>query len=379
VRVLQNEVPKVTPWEVKGEVDYNVLIKEFGVEPLTNELIERLKKHAGVLHLLLRRGVFFAHRDFGDWLDSYEKGIRVVLYTGRGPSGQTHIGHLIPWIFTKYLQDIFKAILYFQVTDDEKYLISPGVELSEIKKYAYDNILDIIAVGFDPERTRIFTNLDYTKEIYNIAIKVAKHVTFSTAKATFGFTESSNIGIIFFPAMQAAPCFMHQIIEKEDAHVLIPCAVDQEPYWRISRDVAPKLGFRKPAGIYSKFMPGLGAGGKMSASLPDTCIFLSDSPEDVKRKIWNAFTGGQPTLKEQREKGGNPEICVVYWYLYYLFEEDDKKVYELYEDCKHGNIICGDCKKNLTEKIIKFLIEHQIKRKEAEKIIHKFILKSRQE
>lgn len=376
---MHNEIPKITPWEVKGEVDYNILIKEFGVEPLTSELIERLRKHAGELHLLLRRGVFFAHRDFGEWLDSYENGIRAILYTGRGPSGQTHIGHLIPWIFTKYLQDVFKAILYFQVTDDEKFLISPEVELSDVKKYAYDNILDVIAVGFDPEITKIFTNLEFTREIYNIAIKVAKHVTFSTAKATFGFTESSNIGIIFFPAMQAAPCFMHQIIEKEDAHVLIPCAVDQEPYWRISRDVAPKLGFRKPAGIYSKFMPGLGAGGKMSASLPETCIFLSDSPEDVKRKIWNAFTGGQPTIKEQREKGGNPDICVVYWYLYFLFEDDDRKVHELYEDCKSGNVICGDCKRNLTEKIVKFLLEHQRKRREAEKILHKFILKSRQE
>lgn len=372
---MNNEGPKVTPWEVKGEINYDILMKEFGVEPLTVELLERLKKYSGELHLLLRRKVFFAHRDFGDWMNSYERGIRVVLYTGRGPSGNTHIGHLIPWIFTKHLQDVFKAILYFQITDDEKFLISPGANIDEIRGYAYDNILDVIAIGFDPNRTRIFTNLDYTKEVYNIAVRVAKHVTFSTAKATFGFTESSNIGIIFFPAMQAAPCFIHQIIENEDAHVLIPCAVDQEPYWRISRDVAPKLGFRKPAGIYSKFIPGLAAGGKMSASLPETCIFLSDSPSDVKRKVWNAFTGGQPTLKEQKEKGGNPEVCVVYWYFYYIFEEDDKKVQELYEECRRGNVICGDCKRELAERIIKFLMEHQKKKEEAKRIIDKFLLR----
>jgi tryptophanyl-tRNA synthetase len=375
VNLMQNSGPKVTPWEVRGEVDYEQLIKEFGVEPLNEALINRIQRHAGYLHVLLRRNVFFAHREFGEWMDSYERGVETVLYTGRGPSGYTHLGHLVPWIFTKYLQDTFKADLYFQVTDDEKFLINPGMSVEEVKEYTEDNLLDIIAVGFDPERTKIFTNLSYTKELYNIAVRVAKHVTFSTAKATFGFTESSNIGIIFFPAMQAAPCFLPQTLKGVDAHVLIPCAIDQEPYWRITRDVAPKLGYRKPAGIYSKFIPGLGAGGKMSASMPETCIFLSDSPEEAKKKVRNAFTGGQPTVREQREKGGNPEVCVVYWYLYYLFDEDDNSVAETYEACRRGNRICGECKEQLAERVAKFLVEHQRRRERARSILDKFILK----
>ncbi|RZN55271.1 MAG: tryptophan--tRNA ligase [Candidatus Methanomethylicota archaeon] len=364
----------ITPWEVRGEVNYDEIIKEFGVELITDDIIERLKKYTNNIHVLLRRKIFFAHREFEDWLDSFEKGIKVILYTGRGPSGYTHLGHLIPWIFTKYLQDVFKADLYFQVTDDEKFLIHPEMSMEDIENFTNDNILDIIAVGFDPERTKIFTNLNY-KEIYRIAVRIARHITFSTAKATFGFTESSNIGIIFFPAMQAAPCFLYQILEGKDAHVLIPCAIDQEPYWRISRDVAPKLRFRKPAGIYSKFIPGLGANGKMSTSHPETCIFLKDSPEDVKRKIWNAFTGGQPTLKEQKEKGGNPNICVVYWYLYFYFEDDDKKVEEIYNECIIGKRICGECKELLTKKIIEFLIEHQKRREKAKDMVEKYLLK----
>lgn len=372
---MQNNEPKVTPWEVRGEVDYEGLIKEFGVEPLSEDLIKKIERHAGSLHVLLRRGVFFAHREFGEWIESYEKGIKTVLYTGRGPSGHTHLGHLIPWIFTKYLQDAFESDLYFQVTDDEKFLVNPNMSMEEVRRYAEDNLLDIIAVGFDPKRTKIFTDLDYTKELYNIAVRVAKHVTFSTARATFGFTESSNIGIIFFPAMQAAPCFLPQTLEGVDAHVLIPCAIDQEPYWRITRDVAPKLGYRKPAGIYSKFIPGLGAGGKMSASLPETCIFLSDPPEEAKKKVRNAFTGGQPTVREQREKGGKPEVCVVYWYLHDLFEEDDKIVNETYEACKQGNRICGECKEVLAEKVAAFLVEHQRRRERARSVVEEFLLR----
>jgi len=205
---MQNSESVVTPWEVRGEIDYDDLIRQFGVEPLTEDLIAKLERHAGFRHILLRRGMFFAHREFGEWMNSYEGGVKAALYTGRGPSGNTHLGHLIPWIFTKYLQDAFDSDLYFQITDDEKYLFNQELTTEEIANYTRENILDIIAVGFKPKKTKIFTNLRNSRPLYNIAVKVAKHVTFSTAKATFGFSDSSNIGMIFFPAMQAAPCFL---------------------------------------------------------------------------------------------------------------------------------------------------------------------------
>jgi len=372
---MQNSESVVTPWEVRGEIDYDELIRQFGVEPLTEDLIAKLERHAGFRHILLRRGMFFAHREFGDWMKSYENGVKATLYTGRGPSGNTHLGHLIPWIFTKYLQDAFDADLYFQLTDDEKYLFNQDLTTEEIAKYTQENILDIIAVGFKPKKTKIFTNLTNSRPLYNIAVKVAKHVTFSTAKATFGFSDSSNIGMIFFPAMQAAPCFLPQYQEGKDSHVLIPCAIDQDPYWRISRDVAPKLGYRKTAGIFSKFIPGLGAGGKMSASMPETAVFLSDTVEQATKKVKNAFTGGQPTIKEQKEKGGNPDACVVYAYLFSLFDEDDASVAETCRACKSGERMCGTCKSRLAEKVAAFLEAHQEKREKAKDIVEDFMLK----
>jgi len=372
---MQNSGSIVTPWEVKGDVNYDDLIKQFGVEPLTDDILERLRKQAGYLPTLITRKMFFSHREFGDWMESYDKGIRAALYTGRGPSGNTHLGHLIPWIFTKYLQDVFGAELYFQMTDDEKFLFNQELTKEDVKKYTKENLLDIIAVGFDPKKTHIFTNLTFTKTMYGIATDVAKHVTFSTAKATFGFSESSNIGMVFFPAMQAAPCFLPQRLDGKDTHVLIPCAIDQEPYWRIARDVAPKLGYRKPAGIYSKFIPGLGAGGKMSASLPETAIFLSDTKKEATKKVKNAFTGGQPTVNEQKEKGGNPDICVIYSYLFSMFDEDDASVTETYRACKSGERMCGECKEKLAERVVKFLADHQKRREEAKTKVDEYLLK----
>ncbi|MDO8627829.1 MAG: tryptophan--tRNA ligase, partial [Candidatus Diapherotrites archaeon] len=112
----------VTPWEVKGVVDYNKLIKDFGTQPLTEELVKKIEKAAGSSHHFLRRKIFFSHRELDVLLKEFEQGKEFALYTGRGPSGNTHLGHMIPWIFCKYLQDAFDVELYFQITDDEKFL-----------------------------------------------------------------------------------------------------------------------------------------------------------------------------------------------------------------------------------------------------------------
>ena len=77
----------VTPWEVKGEVDYERLIRDFGTQPITSNLLEKIATHTGKLHLQLQRHIFFSHRDLDTVLKLYDKGTKFVLYTGRGPSG----------------------------------------------------------------------------------------------------------------------------------------------------------------------------------------------------------------------------------------------------------------------------------------------------
>jgi tryptophanyl-tRNA synthetase len=365
----------VTPWEVRGKVDYERLIREFGTQPLTEQLLKRIAKYTGGLHLQLRREVFFSHRDLDAVLDLYEKGSKFVLYTGRGPSGPVHIGHLVPWIFTKHLQDAFDTRLYFQMTDDEKFVVDDEMSLPETTELGYENALDLVALGFEPENTFIIYDVQDIDLLYDIALEVAKRITYSTAKATFGFQESTNLGWVFWPAVQAVPCFIHKKLTGENVPALIPAAIDQDPFWRITRDIAPRLGYFKPAQIHNRFLPGLGIGGKMSASEPDTAIFTTDSPDAVKRKVWHAFTGGKGTVAEQKREGANPDVCSVYQYFLYLFEEDDRKLVEREKQCRSGGILCGDCKKDLTERISKFLVGHQKKREKARNTIEKYHIK----
>jgi tryptophanyl-tRNA synthetase len=359
----------VTPWHVEGEIDYDKLIKQFGTEKITSDLLKKIEKITGEIHFMLRRGVFFSHRDLGRLLDDYQKGKKFFLYTGRGPSGHTHIGHLVPWVFAKWLQEKFDVPMYFQLTDDEKFYAKQNLTLEQTKQFAIENALDFIALGFKPNKTKIIIDTQNIKTLYPLAAQVAKKINFSNTKAVFGFTNETNVGMIFYTSLQSAPCFI------EDRPVLIPLGVDQDPHFRITRDVAPKIGRPKPALIHNIMIPSLfGPGGKMSASEESGTIYTTDSPEIVKKKISKyAFSGGQPTVEEHKKFGGNPDIDVSYQYLRIFFEPDDKKIKTIYDDYKSGKLLTGELKAILIEKVIEFLKSHQQKREKAKSQLEKFL------
>ncbi len=363
----------VTPWHVEGDIDYDKLIEKFGTEKISPELREKIKSLTSEDHFMLRRGIFFSHREMNRILEDYEKGIEFFLYTGRGPSGHTHIGHLVPWMFAKWLQEKFDVNLYFQLTDDEKFYSKTDLTLEETSKYAYENALDFIALGFNPEKTKIIINTKNIQTLYPIAAQVAKKINFSNTKATFGFTNETNIGMIFYTSLQSAPCFI------EDKPVLIPLGVDQDPHFRLTRDIAQKIGKQKPALIHNIMVPALtGPGGKMSASEEKGTIYTTDTPDIVKKKINKyAFSGGQIDIEQHRKLGGNPDIDVSYQYLRIFFEPDDTKLKKIYEDYKSGKLLSGELKAILIEKINEFLKIHQEKREKAKQQIEQFLLKNK--
>ncbi len=365
----------VTPWEVKGEIDYDKLIDRFGTERVEESLLKRIQAVAGELHPLLTRGIFYSHRDM-DWiLDEYKRGNRFFLYTGRGPSSQVHVGHMLPWVFTKWLQDVMDVRLYFQITDDEKFLFRDFDRLAESTRVGYENVLDIIALGFDPERTRVIMDSKLIRRMYPLALRVARRITFSTVKAVFGFTPSSNVGEIFYTSIQAVPCFLESVRKGRNVPCLIPCGIDQDPHFRIARDVAPQLGYFKPALIHNKLVPSLrGMQAKMSASDPTSAIFVTDEAETAREHVMDAMTGGGATVEEHRKYGGKPEICPVYHYYAYFFEWDDDYLKEIYATCRSGSRLCGDCKAELADKVVSFLDRHQEKREEARDRVQEFML-----
>lgn len=367
----------VTPWEVSGELNdnaYSKLVEKFGVDLISDNILSRIKKIAnGKLHPLISRNVFFAHRELNLVLDDYEKGRPFYLYTGRGPSGKMHIGHLLPFTFTLWLQKTFNVDLLIQLTDDEKFLVG-SKEKSEIEKFTNDNILDIISLGFDPKKTHIIADYRSAKTLYYYATDVAKHITVSTVKAVFGVNDSDNIGKLFFPSMQITPAFLLSALTGKRMRCLIPYAIDQDPYFRVARDVLPKLGYYKPSAIISKFLPALqGNSAKMSSSREESAIFLDDSKDQVRRKLMKyAFSGGRDTLEEQRKYGANPDIDFAF--LEYSFlEEDQNRVDKVYQEYKSGKILSGEMKEMAAEKISDFLDSLRTKKEGMKDKVEEYI------
>ena len=167
------------------------------------------------------------------------------------------------------------------------------------------------------------------------------------------------------------------MLHKRKIPCLIPHAIDQDPHFRLTRDILPKIGHYKPASIQCSFLPPLsGLSGKMSSSKEETAIYTTDTSKEVKKKIKKyAFSGGKDTIEEHKKHGGNPDIDVSFQYLRYLFEQDDEKLKKIYEDYKSGKLLSSELKKITIEKINAFLKEHQRKREEARNKIEEFIFK----
>jgi tryptophanyl-tRNA synthetase len=165
------KVDIVTPFNIDAAatgVDYDKLVATFGCQRFTGDHLARIESLTGIRpHHFLRRFVYFAHRDLDVILGCVEAKKPWYLYTGRGPSSAAlHLGHMIPFIMCKWMQDAFDVPIVIQMTDDEKYLYRPELSLEDTAGFARENAKDIIACGFDVNKTFIFTDTDYIKPMY---------------------------------------------------------------------------------------------------------------------------------------------------------------------------------------------------------------------
>nr|3FOC_A Chain A, Tryptophanyl-tRNA synthetase [Giardia lamblia ATCC 50803]3FOC_B Chain B, Tryptophanyl-tRNA synthetase [Giardia lamblia ATCC 50803] len=400
-------------------VAYEDIITRFGAAPITDDLLKRFETVTGTkAHPMLRRGLFYAHRDFEEFLSYYEKGHPIYIYTGRGPSsGALHLGHLLPFIFTKYLQDAFKCYVVIQITDDEKFLRNRSLSYAEVDSYTRENIKDIIACGFDPDKTFIFINSQYLslKNRYRFSCLVDRMLPISQLRASFGFSNDANVGYAAFPPKQMLPVYstyfdglpftrvplpvgtgnedaadavstkkaskktpkkdavlspVHVVEELfpdskryQKAMCLIASGIEQDPYFRLARDLAPRMGHPKNAYLLGKFLPGLqGSGTKMSASDPNSAIYLTDTPAQIKNKINRyAFSGGRDTEEEHRAFGADLSVDVSVRYLE-VFMKDDAELEKLKADYKTGKLLTGEVKATLIGILQGLIKEHAERR-----------------
>lgn len=350
--------------EVTGEVNYEETMKEFGID-----VFPGMKRKN--LPVLYRRNIVFGSRDFGQIADAIENKKQFAVLTGANPSGSLHLGNKMFLDQALFFQEC-GADVFIPISNDETYVFKKSESLEQATKNAIESVIpDIIALGFDRKKTHIFISTEYRK-VYELSVKISTKATFSTVKAIFGFGNETNIGQLFYAVVQSGHILMPQYI-KGKMPTVVPIGIDQDPYMRLSRDIAERAGFTKPSSTYHRFIPGL-QGGKMSGSKPETCIYLNDSPDAAKKKIMRAFSGGASSLEEHRKHGGNPDIDVPFQYLYSMFEDDDKKIQDIRQKYSSGSMTSGEMKNYLADKVGKFLKQHQKAKEKAKKNIDKYML-----
>ena len=344
----------------------NKLINEFGCQPLMSSDITRLysltkgNKSQDLLQHLYDTHMLVSHRDLDKLMDSYQNGERFYIYTGRGPSsGSLHIGHLIPFIIAKHLQDVFDVPVFIQLSTDEKYL-RDNLSLEQVELMAYNNAVDIMSLGFNPKKTIILSNFESIKQLYPTVMDILRHTPINQMIGLFG-KDVPNAGSYYFPAVEAAPAFptaLKGIIEGY-SRCLVVLGLDQDPYFRLARDVAHRLKCHKPTLLHTTFVPSLlGIEMKMSSSNPSEAIFLSDTSQQITTKInKKAFSGGQNTIELHRILGANTHIDVSCRYLQIFSGLSDININidSILHDYEKGILLTGQLKK-LTIEMLDLMI-----------------------
>lgn len=143
---------------------------------------------------------------------------------------------------------------------------------------------------------------------------------------------------------------------------------------RAERAAGNPEGLLRPAATFHRFMTGL-QGGKMSSSKPETSIYLTEDPKVAEKKLRASVTGGKATAEEQRRLGADPTICPVYeMYLYHL-AKDDGHLQVVYDECRTGARLCGQCKGEAVGLLLGFLQTHKEKRDQTAHLVDEVVSK----
>ena len=358
----------IDPWEVKEIKDYNKLMKDLGVDSF-EEYAKRLKNTP----LEIKRGLVIGHKDFHQIYNCINKKEEFAILTGLMPSGVFHFGHM----------SVINQVIYYQSLGAKIFLLAADLEahltrntpLEKARKIAVEEyLLNYLALGLSTKNLKFFFQTegpkDYVKEYMNLSKLASARTTFNEVKAIYGNISPQKL---ISALTQVADILCPQL--EGIKTTLTPIGFDQLPHANFTRDIASRMKFNIPSFTFNKLIPGLqGITTKMSSSKEESYIKFDDSPEQVELKIKKyAFSGGQPTIQEHKNKGGNPDIDVSFLYLKFLFEQDDKKLEKIYNDYKSGKLLTSELKEITIEKINSFLKQHQQKKEKAKKQLGKFL------
>lgn len=311
----------------------------------------------------MRRGFAIAHMGLEPIIECIARNKPFTVVSGLNPSSPLHLGHKALFDVLVDLQKL-GAEVHIPLTNDESYVDGKAASIEESRQTAYEQIIpDLVSLGFAPDRTKMYVLTD-TPIIYRFAMGISRLVTYEMVKAVFGKESLVNIGQIFYRGVvQLAQILLPQLPEYGGPKpTLIPVGIDQHPYVLLARGVAKKLGMIPPSELVVKFQPSLlDPEQKMSGSKPNTAIYLTDTEEDIRKKISRAYSGAVTSLVDHQQFGALPEICPVFTLLA-NHHPDDIFVKNVRLEYASGRMTTQELKTITSDFIVDMIQNHQEKR-----------------
>ena len=298
------------------------------------------------------------------------------VLSGIRPTGKLHLGHLVgalnKWV---ELQDTYQC---FYMIADWHALMSEYENPKDMQNYSYEAAKDFMAAGLDPNKctifiqSHVFQHLELAMIFSDITplAWVERCPTYKEQLRELKGRELTTYGFLGYPVLQAADIALY----KANA---VPVGIDQLPHLELTREIIRRFNalykkavFPEPEPILTKAPKLLGLDNRKMSKSYANFIALSDTPEAIQKKVSQMIT--DPERIHVSDKG-HPTVCTVFNYFTNFGEDAIREETSLL--CEKAAIGCTECKKRLSEILIRYLAPIREKRNELTDSRIKEILK----
>jgi tryptophanyl-tRNA synthetase len=277
------------------------------------------------------------------------------VLSGMRPTGKLHLGHVVGalnnWV---KLQNEYEC---FHFIADWHALTSDYADTSRIRENRVEMMVDWLAAGLDPKKSVMFVQSAVPEhaELHLLLSMITplgwleRVPTYKEQRDNITDKDLGNYGFLGYPVLQAADILMYK-------GNYVPVGEDQVPHVELTREICRRFNsyygevFPEPQALLTPVprLPGLD-GRKMSKSYGND-ISLSDTPEEITKKIKTMMTD---PARKRRTDPGNPDVCPVF--AYHKIYSPAETIQTVDRECRVAGIGCIDCKKWMSEWLLKDL------------------------
>jgi tryptophanyl-tRNA synthetase len=286
------------------------------------------------------------------------------VLSGMQPSGLLHLGNLMGALDNwRKLQDEYECHYFIA---DWHALTTSYSDTSNIRNYSHEMVLDWLAAGLDPEKAVLFQQ-SLVPEHAVLHVLLSMSIPLPWLERVPSYKEKmdevkdrdmNTYGFLGYPVLQAADILIYKAN-------FVPVGIDQLPHLELTREICRRFNqlyggvFPEPQPLMTEYPKLPGTDGRKMSKSYNNCLYLSDNPEDLTKKVMQMITD---PARVRRQDPGNPEICPLFA-LNKIFAPKEWCAH-ITAECPRAGIGCVDDKKELLKHLLAYLKPIQDRRKD---------------